>query len=167
MEHDILDSIISQWQSERPDLDASCLGIVGRILRLAGHLERRTNERMKEFDIAIWGFDVLGTLRRRGEPFSMTPTELMKSVMLSSGAMTNRIDRLEELGLIERVPDDRDRRSLKVCLTAKGRTVIDAASPIRFNEAWDALRHLSEREKASLATLLRKVLLTVEPALPT
>ena len=162
MDQDIVDKIIGQWQSERPDLDARCMGIVGRILRLAGHLERRANERLKEFDLAIWAFDVLGTLRRRGKPYSMTPTELMKSVMLSSGAMTNRIDRLEEVGLIERIPDERDRRSLQVRLTAKGRKVIDAATPVRFEEAWEPLRHLSQREQTVLASLLRKVLLTVE-----
>lgn len=164
MENDIVDKIIGQWQAERPDLNANCLGVVGRILRLAGQLERRANERLKEFNIAIWGFDVLGALRRRGDPFSMTPTELMKSVMLSSGAMTNRIDRLEELGLIERVPDELDRRSLNVCLTDKGRTVVDAATPIRFDEAWDVLRNMPEGEQAALAALLRTVLLTVEEA---
>ena len=162
MEHDIVDRIICQWQSERPDLDARCMGVVGRILRLAGHFERRANECLNEFDLAIWAFDVLGTLRRRGEPFSMTPTELMKSVMLSSGAMTNRIDRLEALGLIERIPHEQDRRSLQVRLTPKGRKIIDAASPVRFEEAWDAVRNLSKHEQATLATLLRKVLMTVE-----
>jgi DNA-binding MarR family transcriptional regulator len=162
MDHDIVDIVIAEWQSERPDLDVSCMGVVGRILRLAGHLERRANEALKEFDLAIWAFDVLGTLRRRGEPYSMTPTELMKSVMLSSGAMTNRIDRLEAIGLIERIPHDQDRRSLQVRLTAKGREVIDASSPVRFEEAWDALRNLSEREQTALASLLRKILQTVE-----
>lgn len=162
MDHDIVDRILDQWQSQRPDLDASCLGIVGRILRLAGHLERRANETLKEFELPIWGFDVLGALRRRGEPYSMTPTELMKSVMLSSGAMTNRIDRLEALGLIERIPDDQDRRSLQVLLTVKGRTLIDTASPSRFEEARNAVRNLSDRERDLLASLLRKMLLTVE-----
>lgn len=164
MERDNVDGIMDQWQAERPDLDAACMGVVGRILRLAGHLERRANERLKEFDIAIWGFDVLGTLRRRGRPYSMTPTELMKAAMLSSGAMTNRIDRLEAAGLIERLPDERDRRSLQVRLTARGREVIDAAAPVRFDEAWDALRNLSPRDQASLAALLRKMLLTLDEA---
>lgn len=162
MDCDRIDKIIEQWESERPDLDAGCLGVVGRILRLAGDLERRANEALKEFDLPIWAFDVLGALLRSGEPYSMTPTELMKSVMLSSGAMTNRIDRLESLELIERIPDDRDRRSLHVRLTTKGRKVIAAAAPVRFEEAWDALRNLSEREQTLLSSLLRKVLLTVE-----
>ncbi len=157
-----IDKIIEQWESERPDLDAGCMGVVGRILRLAEHLERRANEALKESDLPIWAFDMLGALLRSGEPYSMTPTELMKSVMLSSGAMTNRIDRLEALELIERIPDNRDRRSLHVRLTAKGRKAIAAAAPVRFAEAWDALRNLSEREQASLSALLRKMLITVE-----
>lgn len=164
MNRDIVDKIIDQWQSECPDVDASCMGVVGRILRLAGLLERRANECLTEFDLPIWAFDVLGTLRRGGEPYSMTPTELLRSVMLSSGAMTNRIDRLEALGLIERIPDNSDRRSHQVRLTVKGRTVIDAACSVRFEEAWDALHSLSEREQTSLASLLRKLLLNVEKA---
>lgn len=162
MGHDRIDRIIEQWRSERPDLDAGCLGVVGRILRLAGHLERRANEALKELDLPIWAFDMLGALLRSGEPYSMTPTELMKSVMLSSGAMTNRIDRLQALGLIERIPDERDRRSLHVRLTTKGRKAIAASAPVRFAEAWDAVRDLSEREQALLSVLLRKMLMTVE-----
>ena len=164
MQKDIIDRIIEQWQTERPDLDANCMGVVGRILRLAGHLERRANEVLEESGLSIWAFDMLGTLLRSGKPYSMTPTELMKSVMLSSGAMTNRIDRLEALGLIERIPDEQDRRSLRVQLTAKGRKFITEAAPVRFEEAWNALRNLSEREHALLSSLLRKMLLTVEEA---
>lgn len=162
MQRDILDRIIDQWHAERPDLDANCMGAVGRILRLAGHMERRANEALAELELSIWGFDVLGALLRSGKPYSMTPTELMKSVMLSSGAMTNRIDRLEALELIERIPDENDRRSLQVQLTAKGRRIITAAAPVRFEEAWGVLRNLSVREQALLSSLLRKMLLTVE-----
>ncbi|HAH45275.1 MarR family transcriptional regulator [Gimesia sp.] len=162
MNQDIIDRIIAQWESELPGVDASCMGIVGRTLRLAGYLERRADEALDEFGIAIWAFDVLGALRRNGKPFSMTPTELMKSVMLSSGAMTNRLDRLETNGLIQRIPDTRDRRSLQVRLTAKGRKIVDAAAPVRFDEARNALGSLSRREQDILASLLRKVLQSVE-----
>ncbi|MGE3808452.1 MAG: MarR family winged helix-turn-helix transcriptional regulator [Gemmataceae bacterium] len=159
---DAVDFVISQWQAQRPDLDARAMGVVGRILRLGGHFERRASGALKRFELPIWGFDVLGALRRSGKPYSLTPTELMRSVMLSSGAMTNRLDRLQDLDLIERKPTPEDRRSLQVCLTARGLEVVDAAAPIRFLEAEDALRGLSGRERTLLASLLRKIVHAVE-----
>src|SRR5690606_39108782 len=124
MDQDVIDEVIKQWRRERPDLDPTPLAVVGRILRLSCHFERQTNEALKPFDLPIWGFDLLGTLRRSGEPYTLTPTELMKSAMLSSGAMTNRIDRLETMGLVERKPAPNDRRSLHVVLTPKGLELI-------------------------------------------
>jgi len=162
MQRDIVGKVVQQWQDERPDLDSAPMAVVGRILRLAGHLERRANNALKPFEIAIWGFDVLGALRRRGRPYSMTPTELMRSVMLSSGAMTNRIDRLEAQGLVERKADPEDRRSFQVALTAKGLRVVNEAAAVRFDEAKDALKGLSATEARQLATLLQKILLDVE-----
>jgi len=162
MNRDIIDDAVREWRSERSDLDPLPMAVVGRILRLAGHLERRANEALKPFELPIWGFDVLGALRRRGAPYSMTPTELMRSVLLSSGAMTNRIDRLEAQGLVERKPDPEDRRSLQVGLTRKGLKVIDDAVAVRFEEAEHALGQLTRKERDQLATLLRKMLLSVE-----
>jgi DNA-binding MarR family transcriptional regulator len=138
------------------------MAVVGRILRLAGHLERRANEVLKPFSLPIWAFDVLGTLRRQGKPYSMTPTELLRSTMLTSGAMTNRIDRLEELGLVARSPDPDDRRSLRVRLTDAGLAVIEQATVARFAEATDALRGISQKEEKMLADLLRKIMLALE-----
>lgn len=162
MAHDFIDRVIERWQAECPSLDSRSLGVVGRVLRLAGHLERRANESLKEFDLPLWAFDVLATLRRRGKPYCMTPGELMQSVMLSSGAMTHRIDRLEALELIERSPDPQDRRSLKVRLTAKGLKLIEAAAPVRFRESQAALQGLSAHEKQQLSTLLRQLLHNLE-----
>ena len=162
MEQDFIDRVIKQWRSERPDLDAQAIAVVSRILRLAGHLERRANEALKSFDLPIWGFDVLATLRRHGAPYSMTPTELLRSTTLTSGAMTNRIDRLEELGLVAREADPDDRRSLRVKLTPSGLALIDQTTPVRFAEAKDALRGISRAEEKALADLLRKLLLTLE-----
>lgn len=162
MDQDVIDEVLRQWRRERPDLDPSPLAVVGRILRLSGHLERRANEVLKPFGLPIWGFDLLGTLRRSGEPYSLTPTELMKSAMLSSGAMTNRIDRLEAMGLVERKPDPDDRRSLKVVLTPKGLELIDQAAAVRFEEAREALSNLSAEHQRRLADLLRKLLHSVE-----
>jgi DNA-binding MarR family transcriptional regulator len=162
MGSDIVDGIVKQWRDERPDLDAMPLTAVSRILRLAGLLEQRANEVLKPFDIPFWGFDVLGALRRQGRPYCLTPSELLRSTVLTSGAMTNRIDRMEELGLVERRRDPDDRRSVQVCLTLKGLKVVDAATPVRFQEAKDALRGVPAPERKLLAELLRKMLLGLE-----
>ncbi|MEW4528690.1 MarR family transcriptional regulator [Maioricimonas sp. JC845] len=162
MERDRIDELIGHWQRERPDLDPQPMAVVGRILRLSGYLERRVNDTLKPFGLAVWGFDVLATLRRHGEPFAMAPKELMQATMLSSGAMTNRIDRLEESGLVERVPDPDDRRSVRVRLTRKGRSVIDKAIAARFQEADEALQSLPKRDRKQLADLLRTLLVDLE-----
>ena len=162
MEKDIIDQLIDQWKRERPDLDARPMAVVGRILRLAALLDRRVNEALKPFGLAAWGFDILATLRRHGEPYAMTPTQLMEAVMLSSGAMTNRIDRLEKLDLVERQPSPSDRRSLRVQLTREGRKVIEKAIEVRFAEAEDALDGVSQRDRKQLGNLLRNVLLQVD-----
>jgi DNA-binding MarR family transcriptional regulator len=162
MKKDVIDAALERWDIVRPDLDPSPMAVVGRVLRLAGHLERRGNEALKPFDLAIWGFDVLAALRRHGAPYAMTPTELMHSVFLSSGAMTNRIDRLEKLGFVERTPAQDDRRSRLVGLTPKGLRVVDEAADVRFQEAKESLGQLSMKETQLLAALLRKLMLGVE-----
>ena len=162
MAKDIIDQLIDQWERERPDLDARPMAVVGRILRLATHLDRRVNEALKPFGLAVWGFDILATLRRHGKPYAMTPTALMEAAMLSSGAMTNRIDRLENLGLVERQPSPNDRRSFQVQLTRKGRKVIEKAIEVRFAEAEDALDGVSKRDRKQLGNLLRNVLLKMD-----
>jgi DNA-binding MarR family transcriptional regulator len=162
MGRDIVDEVVHQWRTERPDLDAMPLAVVGRILRLAGHLEQRANEVLTPFDLAIWAFDVLGTLRRSGPPYAMTPSQLTRSAMLTSGAMTNRIDRLEEKGLVERRRSSEDRRSLQVRLTAKGLKLVEEAVPVRLQEAKQALRGISAQDQKVLANLLRKMILGLE-----
>jgi DNA-binding MarR family transcriptional regulator len=136
---------------------------VGRILRLDNLMEHRTNGVLADFDLALWKFDVLGTLRRQGKPYSPTPTALMAATLPSSGAMTNRIDRLEERGFVERAPSTADRRSLQVSLTAKGLRAIDAAAGPRFSDAAGAIEQLSAKERSALADLLRKLTLAHEP----
>lgn len=161
---DHVDSVLDQWQQARPDLDAAALGIVGRILRLANLIEHRTNAALADFDLAVWEFDVLGTLRRQGKPFALTPTALMEATLLSSGAMTNRINRLEERGFVERRPSTADRRSLQVALTTKGLRALDAAAGPRFLEAAEAIETLSDRDRTAMANLLRKLSSALEPA---
>lgn len=162
MIRDHLDEVLKQWKRTRPDLDPAPMGVVGRILRLAGQLEQRANAALAPFDLAIWGFDVLATLRRQGEPYSLTPTQLMSATVLSSGAMTNRIDRLERLGLVTRSRSQDDRRSFLVTLTPQGIKVVDAALAARLAEAKEATDGLTTSETASLAALLRKMLVGLE-----
>ncbi|MFG0240624.1 MAG: MarR family winged helix-turn-helix transcriptional regulator [Gimesia chilikensis] len=158
MAQDLIDILIRQWKTERPDLNVEPMGVVGRVLRLATRLERRVSETLKPYGLTVGGFDILATLRRAGDPQGLTPTELMEAVMLSSGAMTNRIDRLEEQGLVERRPSPNDRRSLQVLLTAEGRKVVDEAVADRLDEAEGALCGLKAEERDQLADLLRAML---------
>ncbi len=158
MAQDLIDILIRQWKTERPDLNVEPMGVVGRVLRLATRLERRVSETLKPYGLTVGGFDILATLRRTGNPQGLTPTELMEAVMLSSGAMTNRIDRLEEQGLVERRPSPSDRRSLQVLLTAEGRKVVDEAVADRLDEAEGALCGLKGEERDQLADLLRAML---------
>src|SRR5204862_7772028 len=114
MQRDLVDRVLKQWRAERPDLDPLPIAVVGRILHRAGSCERTVNDALADHGLALSGFDVLAALRRTGSPYSMTPTELMRSVMLTSGAMTNRIDRLEAKGLVIRSRDSQDHRSMHV-----------------------------------------------------
>ncbi|MGO4213368.1 MarR family winged helix-turn-helix transcriptional regulator [Terriglobus sp. 2YAB30_2] len=159
---DHVDTILQQWKRERPDLDTTPMGIIGRISRA----ERLIDEQMKaacaQFDLERWGFDVLATLRRSGKPYRLTPTQLYSSLMLTSGAMTNRIDRLETAGLVKRSPDPGDRRGVFVCLTEDGRKLIDKAIAHHMEVEQTMLRSLSSSDRTKLAGLLRAVLRNFE-----
>lgn len=163
MPRDHIDTVLKQWETQRPDLNPRPLAIVGRVLRLAGILERRANASLRSLELPIWAFDLLGTLRRQGAPYSMTPTELIESAMLSSGAMTNRIDRLEQQGFVVRKPAADDRRSLHVSLTPTGLELIEVAAATRFGEAAEAIIGLSTQDQRQLAGLLRTLLTSLEP----
>ncbi len=162
MKSDLIDDLITQWSRERPDLDASAMGVVGRILRLAPLLQRRGEAILEPFNLTMWQFDVLATLRRVGKPFRLSPTQLMHAVMLSSGAMTNRIDRLETAGLVKREPDSSDRRGLQIALTSKGLELINRAIEARLEDAEGVVRFLNHRDRQTLAPLLRKLLAEIE-----
>ena len=154
---DRIDRLLSEWQSERPDLDAAAMAVVGRLLSIGRQLEARANASLKPLGLHYTDLDVLATLRRGGRPFRRTPTELRDSVLITSGAMTACLDRLEDHGLIARVADPSDRRSSAAELTAEGRKRIDKAIAIRFREADDALSGLSASERVRLAALLKKL----------
>jgi len=159
---DRVDDILRQWKRERPDLDVSPMGIIGRISRA----ERMIDERMKaaslQFGLERWGFDVLATLRRAGEPYRLTPTQLFQSLMLTSGAITNRIDRLEHAGLVERLLDPHDRRGILVSLTRNGLKLIDRAIAAHMQEEEEMLASFSARDREAAARLLRTLLLQLE-----
>ncbi|MDQ2715054.1 MAG: MarR family transcriptional regulator [Chloroflexota bacterium] len=159
---DYVSSILAQWAVERPDLDASPMGIVGRISRLALVVDQELEPVFAQFGLNHWSFDMLATLRRAGAPYRLSPTELFRSMLVTSGTMTNRIDRLAEKGLVRRIPDPEDRRGILVELTEHGRKLVDSALlPHVANEA-RLLQPLSREEQHTLAVLLRKWLSSLE-----
>jgi DNA-binding MarR family transcriptional regulator len=154
---DVVDLLLSDWRRERPDLDATGMAVVGRILHLGRLLEDHANAGLRAYGVSYTELDVLATLRRSGKPYRLTPTALRQSVLLTSGAMTACLNRLEARGLIERRAADGDRRSLTAALTPRGLKLIDQAIKARFEQARTALAGLSSAECARLAALLRKL----------
>ena len=123
---DAIDAVIAQWKNVRPDIDLWPMQVLGRIARLARVLEKEQKKFLAEHDLEPFEFDVLTTLRRAGEPYELTASALLKAALVTSGAITNRIDRMEIKGLVERVRDHDDRRSVRIRLTSHGRDVLDA-----------------------------------------
>ena len=162
MEKDHIDEVQSDWSLQRPDLDPEPMGVVLRIQALAKILGEQTTARLQKFDLQWWQYDVLSTLRRQGDPFVMAATNLADSTMLTSGAMTNRIDRLEAENLVRRIKDKNDGRRVLVQLTKKGIRLIEDATEARFESAMDALENLSKSQRESLSNLLRLVLTSQE-----
>jgi DNA-binding MarR family transcriptional regulator len=158
MEPDRVDLFIEQWNRERPDLNPAALGVVSRVLMLAKGLEQSADRALARFGLSLWQLDVLTALRRSGKPFQLSPTQLMELVTLSSGAMTNRIDRLEQLGLVVRERDPNDRRGVLICLTPEGRKLVDNAIVVRLADARRNLTPFTKAEQRTLAALLRKLL---------
>jgi DNA-binding MarR family transcriptional regulator len=154
--------ILAQWAAERPDLDASPMGIVGRISRLSLVVEKELEPVFEQWGLNHWSFDMLATLRRAGAPYRLSPTELFRSMMVTSGTMTNRIDRLAEKGLVRRVPDPEDRRGILVELTDQGHELIDSALISHVANEARLLQPLSREEQSTLTVLLRKWLSTLE-----
>ncbi len=159
---DHVDDILTQWARERPDLDAAPMGVVGRLSRLTRHMERALEDVYAAYDLSGWGFDVLASLRRAGPLYCLTPTALYNATMVSSGAMTHRLDRLEHAGLIERLPDPHDRRGSLVSLTSRGREVVDAAVAAHIADEDRLLAPLTTEERDMLARLLRTLLVSFE-----
>lgn len=124
---DQVDLIVEQWRRERPDVDVSGMEIIGRLSRLERTIRPRLEAVFADHGLESWEFDVLATLRRAGHPHALTPGRLLESMMITSGTMTNRIDRLELRGLVQRSPHPTDKRQVLVTLTTEGKRVVDAA----------------------------------------
>ncbi len=155
---DQVDRILRQWDDERPDLDTTSLAVLNRVTRLSKYSAARFKAALAPFGLEPWSFDVLAALRRQGCPYTMSPTELRRAVILTSGAMTNRIDRLEERGLVGRVADPNDRRGIQVHLTKAGLALIDEALAARVSSAEELVSRLSADQRDQLARLLRLLL---------
>jgi DNA-binding MarR family transcriptional regulator len=155
---DVIDELQVDWTEQRPDLNSESMGVVLRIQTLAKIFSDQTAARLGEFGLQWWQYDVLSALRRQGEPFVMAATELADSTMLTSGAMTNRIDRLEEKKLVRRLKDEQDGRRVLVQLTHRGLALIDDTTEARFEAAIEALKCLNKKQREALDDLLRLVL---------
>ncbi|MDP9861348.1 MULTISPECIES: MarR family winged helix-turn-helix transcriptional regulator [Streptosporangium] len=162
MTEDPVDRIVMQWQRERPDLEPSPMGIFGRIYRIARLMGDRIEEVYAAYGIGRGEFDVLATLRRAGEPYTLSPKAMTATLMLTSGGMTGRLDRLERAGLIVRTPDLEDRRALRVSLTVQGLQVIDEAVAAGLAPQHQALAVLSEEDRERLGDLLRALMGVLE-----
>ncbi|HZE66609.1 MAG TPA: MarR family transcriptional regulator [Sporichthyaceae bacterium] len=152
---DEVDRLVAAWRRERPDLDVRPLEVLSRVNRLARHLDRARRDAFTEHDLQQWEFDVLSALRREGPPYRLSPGGLLTQTLVTSGTMTNRIDRLTERGLVRREPDPHDRRGVSVVLTDAGRDRVDAAFTDLLTGEQELLAGLTQRQRESLAGLLR------------
>ncbi len=163
MKEDIVDQLLREWALEQPERDVSALGVVVRIQRLAKLQQRQTTRALKAHDLKHWEYDVMSLLRRQGAPFELAASDIARSVLLTSGATTTRIDGLESRGYVRRRRSKADGRSVFVRLTAKGKRHVDRAIDTRINEAEQALSKISLRDRVDLAAQLKKVLLEIDP----
>jgi DNA-binding MarR family transcriptional regulator len=155
---DEVDELVAGWQTERPDLDVGPLQVLSRVSRLARHLDRARRAAFAAHQLQMWEFDVLSALRRQGPPYQLSPGALLRATLVTSGTMTNRIDRLAAAGLVRRHRDPQDKRGVLVALTARGREIADAALADLLRRERQLLTGLSIAEQQALAGLLRVLL---------
>ena len=156
---DEVDDLVAGWRAERPDLDTQPLQVLSRVSRLARHLDLARRTAFAAHDLETWEFDVLSALRRQGSPYQLSPGALLRATLVTSGTMTNRIDRLAEASLVARHPDPLDKRGVIVRLTERGKIVVDAALADLLSRERQLLSGLNAEQQARLASLLR-ILLT-------
>jgi DNA-binding MarR family transcriptional regulator len=162
--HDEVSRIVAEWRKERPELDVSALEVLSRVTRLARHLDRARKSAFAKHGLEAWSFDVLAGLRRTGKPYELSPGQLLQQTLVTSGTMTNRIDRLQELGFVERRPEPNDGRGILVRLTPTGKEVVDSALDDLLASEEKLLAKLSKAERQQLAQLLCTVLLPFDSA---
>lgn len=151
-----IDDILKQWNTARPDLDVAPMAIIGRMKRVTQVLSREMEKTFAAHGLNAASFDVLATLRRSGPPYRLSPGDLLATMMVTSGTMTNRIDQLCKLGLVERIHNQKDGRSVIIALTGKGYDVIDAAVTDHVKTQTKLVAGLSKEDSATLNALLEK-----------
>ena len=155
---DEVDELVAGWQAERPDLDTEPLQVLSRVSRLARHLDRARTAAFASHGLQGWEFDMLSALRRQGPPYQLSPGALLRATLVTSGTMTNRINRLADAGLVSLSPDPLDRRGKLVTLTGRGRAAVDAALADLLRSERELLTGLDRGQRRELAALLRILL---------
>jgi len=155
---DEVDELTEAWARERPDLELGPVAVFSRISRLARHLDLARREAFTAHEIEPWEFDVLAALRRAGAPYELSPGRLLRATLVTSGTMTNRVDRLADRGFVERHPDPDDRRGVIVRLTREGKAAVDGAFTALIQAEKTLLAELPAAEQEELAGLLRRLL---------
>lgn len=161
---DEVDDLVAAWRTQRPDLDVEPMQVLSRISRLARHLDIARRGAFADHGLESWEFDVLSALRRQGPPFQLTPGALLRATLVTSGTMTNRIDRLAAADLVRREPDPRDRRGVLVTLTGQGQQRVDAALADLLTRERALLAGLNAGERRNLADLMRILLAPFDAA---
>lgn len=156
-EEDEVDRIVAAWRRERPDLDVGPLEVLSRVSRLSRHLDRDRGAAFAGHDLEPWEFDVLAALRRSGPPYQLSPGALIGETLVTSGTMTNRVDRLESRGLVVRLRDPDDGRGVLVRLTEPGARLVDTALAALLERETSLLAVLSVPDRTALANLLRRL----------
>jgi len=163
---DEVDRLVEAWRRERPDLDVSPMEVLSRVDRIGHQLDAARRTAFAQHGLESWEFDVLAALRRSGVPYELSPGRLLRETMVTSGTMTNRVDRLVSRELVERLPDPGDRRGTLVRLTARGRRGVDSALSTLLERERELLGSLAVADRRSLASLLRQLALSVEQDRP-
>jgi DNA-binding MarR family transcriptional regulator len=161
-QQDEVDRLVDAWRRERADLDLAPMEVLSRVSRLSHHLDRARRQAFTEHALETWEFDVLAALRRAGAPYELSPGRLLRETLVTSGTMTNRVDRLVARGFVERLPDPRDRRGVLVRLTDAGRATVDNALSALLDRERELLGGLDPAEQKQLAGLLRSLVVAFE-----
>ena len=159
---DEVDAIVAAWRREAPALDVSPMQVLSRVSRLSRHLDLARRDAFAAHDLEVWEFDVLAALRREGEPYELSPGELTRQTLSTSGTMTNRIARLEAKGLVSREPNTADRRGVRVRLTVEGMTRVSAALADLLGFERELLGRVEPETREQLADALRRLLVSFE-----